>query len=280
MGQIKVVTDSAADLPISAIANLGITVVPIGVRVGGKVLRDNIDINSEEFFAQLSAGSALAVTEAPSVEAFRETYAALSATTDQILSIHISSKLSSTFNNARRAASAFLGRNRIVVMDSQLTSWGQGLLAIAAAEAAARGSSMDEIVRLLRGMIAHIYIVFFVESLDYLERSAHLDKSQAILGTMLNVKPLLIIEDGEIVPLEKVRTRGKAVDRLQEFVAEFAHLEKLIVVRGRRTAESQDLLERVAQTFPGKEVMLGVYSPSLATHLGADAMGVIAYEGL
>jgi DegV family protein with EDD domain len=279
MGQIRIVTDSAAELPVSTIARLGITVVPIGVRLGGRVLRDNIDITSEEFFARLRGDAALPVTEAPSVEVFQAAYASLSTSTDQILSIHISSKLSTTFNNARRAAGDFLGRNRIVVMDSQLASWGQGLLAIASAEAAARGSSMDEIVRLLRGMISHIYIVFFVESLDYLERSAHLDKSQAILGTMLNVKPLLILEDGEIVPLEKVRTKGKAVERLQEFVAEFAHLEKLIVVRGRKSVESQDLVERVVQTFPGREIAVSTYSPSLATHLGADAMGVIAYEG-
>jgi len=139
---------------------------------------------------------------------------------------------------------------------------------------------MEEIVRLLRGMISHIYIVFFVDSLDYLERSARIDKSQAVLGAMLNIKPLLILEDGEIMPLEKVRTRGKAIERLQQFVMEFARFEKLIIAHGRKTGESQDLLERIAQTFPDKEILINTYSPSLAVHMGPEALGVIVYEGM
>ena len=280
MAQIKIVTDSTAEIPAATVARLGITVVPARVRLDGQVYRDGVDITSHEFFERLAATTAAPTSEPPSVEDFREVYGALSSTTDQILSVHVSSKLSATMHNAQSAASQYLGRSRIVVMDSQLMSLGLGLLAMAAAEAAARGSSMNEIVRLLRGMISHIYLVFFVENLDYLQRSARVDKSQAILGSMLNIKPLLIVEDGEITPLEKVRTRGKAIDRLHEFVIEFAHFEKLIIVRGRNTLESQELVERIAQTFPGKEILVNTYNPSLAAHLGTDATGVVVYEGL
>lgn len=279
MAQIRIVTDSTAEIPAATVQRLGITVVPMELHMDGRVWRDGIDLTSEDFFDRLAARPQI-TTMAPSVQALQAAYASLSSTTDQILSIHISSKLSKTVDNARQAASAFLGRTQIFVLDSQLASFGQGLLAIAAAEAASRGSSLNEIVRLLRGMIAHIYIVFFAESLDYLEKSARIDRSQAVLGSMLNIKPLLILEEGEIMPLEKVRTRGKALDRLHEFVIEFAHFEKLTIVRGKRTGESQDLLERIAQTFPDREILISTYSPALAAHLGPEAIGVVVYEGL
>jgi len=279
MAQIRIVTDSTAEIPAATARRLGITVVPMELHLDGRVWRDGVDLTPEDLFDQLAAKPQV-TTMAPSVQALQATYASLSSTTDQILSVHISSKLSKTVDNARQAASAFLGRTQIFVLDSQLASFGQGLLAIAAAEAALRGSSLNEIVRLLRGMIAHIYIVFFAESLDYLEKSARIDRSQAVLGSMLNIKPLLILEEGEIMPLEKVRTRGKALDRLHEFVIEFTHFEKLTIVHGKRIGESQDLLERIAQTFPDREILISTYSPALATHLGPEAMGVIVYEGL
>ncbi len=279
MAQIRIVTDSTAEIPAATVQRLGITVVPMELHMDGRVWRDGIDLTPEDFFDRLAAKPQV-TTMAPSMQALQAAYASLSSTTDQILSIHISSKLSKTVDNARQAASAFLGRTQIFVLDSQLASFGQGLLAIAAAEAASRGSSLNEIVRLLRGMIAHIYIVFFAESLDYLEKSARIDRSQAVLGSMLNIKPLLILEEGEIMPLEKVRMCGKALDRLHEFVIEFTHFEKLTIVRGRKTGESQDLLERIAQTFPDREILISTYSPALAAHLGPEAMGVVVYEGL
>lgn len=279
MGQIRIVTDSTAEIPAATVARLGITVVPLEIHLDNQVFRDGIDITASEFFERLASSSSLPTTEPPSVETFQRVYQELGAA-EEILSLHLSSKLSRTVQNAQEAAAALLGRSRITVVDSQLTSWGLGLLVVAAAEAALRGESTQEIVRLLRGMIPRIYIVFFVESLDYLERSARIGKAQAILGSMLGIKPLLILEDGEIMPLEKVRTREKAVSRLHEFIAEFTHFERLIISHGGKDGESHDLLERILQTFPNREVSIGTYSPSLAAYIGPGAMGVIVYEGL
>jgi DegV family protein with EDD domain len=213
------------------------------------------------------------------VETFEQVYAELSAETDEIISIHVSSKLSPTVQNAREAAGRFLGRSRISILDSELISGGLGLLVVAAAEAAANGSNMQQIVRLLRGMIPHIYVVFFIESLEYLERSQRIDRSQAILGNLLNIKPMLIIEDGELMPLEKVRTRDKAVERLHQFISEFAEFDKITISHGLNGQESPDLLERIAETFPDREISITTYGPSMTAQLGPKAIGVIVCEG-
>ena len=128
-------------------------------------------------------------------------------------------------------------------------------------------------------MITQGYSVFFVETLDSLERGGRIGKAQALLGTMLDIKPLLIVEDGEIIPLEKVRTRAKAIDKLFEFVAEFARIEKMAILQSEFTEDTQLLIEHIGTVFPDMEVPTLTYGPVLATHVGPDTMGVIVYEG-
>ena len=153
-------------------------------------------------------------------------------------------------------------------------------LAKAAAQAAQEGADLDEVVRLVRGMIPHIYTVLYVDQMDYLERGNRIGRAQAVLGTMLDVKPLLFLEDGEIIPLEKVRTHEKAIEKLFEFVAEFSELEQAAIVQRNPspTEETKILLERLEQLFPDMEFPLIQYGPVLASHIGPSAMGVVVYE--
>jgi len=183
--------------------------------------------------------------------------------------------------HARQAADEFLGGNKIVVIDSLTTSIGLGWLVEAAAEAAANGAALDEIVRIVRGMITHMYAVFFVDQLDYLERNGRLSKSQAVLGTMLGIKPFLTIEDGEIIPMEKVRTREKAIDKLVEFVSEFSNIERVAIMQSGQqpTEDTRLLLDRLEQTFPGQYFPVMTYGPGLACQIGPDSVGVFIYEG-
>jgi DegV family protein with EDD domain len=280
MGKVAIVTDSTAFLEPGAAQELDITVVPLNVHIGDETLRDGIDITPEAFFQRLEQGGPIPRTSPPSVQTFERVYANLHARTDQILSIHISGRLSQTLNHAQRGAESLLGRCKIVVVDSLTTSLGLGILAKAAAQAAQEGANLDEIVRLVRGMIPHIYIVFYVDEMVYLERGRRIGKAQAILGTMLNIKPLLFVEDGEIIPLEKVRTHEKAVEKLFEFVAEFSELEQAAIVQRHATPteETKMLLERLEQLFPGIEYPVIQYGPVLASHIGPSAMGVIVYE--
>lgn len=280
MGKVAVVTDSTAYLEPGVAQQLGITVVPLNVHLGDETLRDGIDISPEAFFLRLEQGGVIPRTSPPSVQTFERVYADLHTRTDQILSIHISGRLSQTINNAQRGAESLLGRCNIFVVDSMTTSLGLGILATAAARAAQAGDDLDEVVRLVRGMIPHIYIVFYVDQMDYLERGNRIGRAQAILGTMLNVKPLLFVEDGEIIPLEKVRTHEKAVEKLFEFVAEFSELEQAAIIQRHAspTQETNMLLERLAQIFPDLKFPIIQYGPALASHIGPSAMGVVVYE--
>jgi DegV family protein with EDD domain len=190
--------------------------------------------------------------------------------------------LNQTCANARGAANNFLGRCEIVVLDSWTISLGLSILVKAAARAAQEGASMDEVVRLVRGMISHVYAVFFVDTLEYLERDGHFSKSQAFLGRMLNIKPFLAIEEGEIIPMEKVRTREKAIDKLVDFVSEFSRIEQIAVVQSptRASKDTRLLLDRLQSNFSQYEFGTFTYGPTLGTRIGPNGLGLIVYEGM
>lgn len=278
---IRIVTDSTAQLDPELADKLDVTVVPLEIGFGAQKFLEGIDITPEEFFRRAAHSSVLPTSKAPTVEAFRQVYADLSQTTDKILSIHVSGRLNETCANARSAASYFLGRCEIVVIDSWTISRGLSILAKETAKAAKQGTTMDELVRLVRGMIPHVYAVFFTDTLEYLERERHLSPSQTILGTMLSIKPFLAIEEGEIIPMEKVRTRDKSVDKLVDFVSEFSRVKQITVLQSpsRASKDGRALLERLQSAFPDYRYERTIYGPTLGTFVGPQSLGLIVYEG-
>ncbi len=282
MARVRIVTDSTAQLDPDIAQALDIIVVPLEIRFGTQRFQEGIDLTPEEFFRRAAHTSTLPESVAPPIEAFEQVYGALNATTHQVLSLHVSSKLNATCAHARRAANNFLGRCEIYILDSGTISLGLSILVQAAAKVAQQGMEMDDIVRLVRGMIPHIYAVFFTDALPYLERERRLSPSQAFLGKMLNIRPFLAIEEGEILPMEKVRTREKTVDKLLEFVSEFSHIERIAVVHstGQTAKDAQTLLDRLESNFPAYEFEALLYGPTLATHVGPDSLGLIVYEGM
>ena len=281
MRRVKIVTDSTAYLEPSVARRLGITIVPLTVRLGNETFLEGVDITAEEFFQKLDRSSAMPVAFPPSAEDFLAVYTKLSKTTDQIMSIHISGKLSQTCDRAAAASQGFLGRCQITVVDSLTTSVGLGILATAAAQAAAQGKSLEEIEFMIRGMIPRVYIVFLAETLGYLEREGRIGQAQALLGAMLNIKPFLAIEDGEIIPLEKVRDSEGAVDKFFEFVGEFSQIEQMAIMQStpEPIEETRMLIERLEVIFPKIKPPILVYGPVLACHVGPNGLGVIVYEG-
>jgi DegV family protein with EDD domain len=280
--QTVVVTDSTADLTPDEIREYGIHVVPLNIQFGAEMLTDNAGLAREQFFRMLAESQIRPTTSAPSIATFREVYEQACLSADNIISIHLSGKLSNTVRRARQAGESMLGKCRVHVVDSEATSVGLGIMAKEAARMAMQGAPVDEIIRTLRGMVDHIYIVFFVESLDYLEQGGRIGKAQALLGTMLNIKPMLIIEEGEIEPLEKVRTRPRALDKLAEFISEFGFIESITIIHhGSSPDELQGLIERI-ESVRGDSVQINVaeYGPVLAAHIGPDALGIVVYEGL
>lgn len=282
MGKVVVVTDSTAYLEPAAVQDLEVSVIPLSIHLNGRVLRDGIDVTPEAFFQRIEQGNASVQIVPPTVQQFQQLYTQLHTRANQILSIHSSVHVTPTLLNAQRGAEALLGRCDIVVVDSLTTSLGLGVLATAAARAAKDGAELDDIVRLVRGMIPHIYVVFYTSDLQALQRSRHLSASQTALGSLLGIKPILFMEDGQLLALEKVCTHERAVDKLYEFMAEFARVEQAAIVQRSPTVtpHTKMLLERLQATFPDAEFPVIQYGPALVEHIGTSAMGVIVYEGL
>lgn len=283
MANVSIITDITAHIEGDLIDQYQITILPLEIQFGDETFRIGTRADWTRFFERMATGSAEKAKVTIPSSALQEAYSRLTRETEEILVLPGSSKLSDAYADARAAAGSYLGRSRIEVMDSMSASWGLGLLVQAAAEAAATGRSLDAIVRLVRGMLPHIYLVFFVERLDYLERGGRISPAQALLGTILRIKPLLLVEDGEIVPLEKVRTCMMAIEKLADFVAEFATIQRVIILKSPMESEINNLLEELEEqlsvALPGHSFTVMEYDPVLACHLGPEALGVIVYEG-
>jgi len=278
----RIVTDGDAVITPQTAQRLGISVVPLTVRIGDEVHKDGNGGWNEALLARMERERVPVEVVGPTVADFRAVYNRLSRTTDRIISIHSSDHLGPIVRNARAAAAEFLGRCDIAVVDSQTTSLGLSILVEQAAKMARDGVSQEEILRTVRGMIRRIYVVMFTDSLDYLERSGLISPAQCILGTMLGIKPFLSIEEGEIIPMEKVRSRDKGLDKLVEFAGEFISVQQVAILQStsRPTSDTLLLQDRLRNFFPNQEFPILVYGPLLASHIGPDGLGLIIYEGL
>lgn len=280
VSQVKIVTDSNAYLPNpDLIEKLDIEVVPLTVRIGGHSHPERVNVTDESFMKKLAKDPRGAEIVTPTVAQMRELFQTLGETSDRIVCIHSSSSLNDMAEVSRTAASGFMGRQRIIVLDTLTTSAGVGLIAEAAARAAASDAPQAEVVRIIRGMIPRMYALFFSDTLEYLENWDRLGPAQTMLGTMLGVKPIATMEDGDLIPVEKVRNYGRAVDKLYEFVAEFSRINQLHLIQHDFETEAAQLLERLETIYPNREFPVIGYAPSLAIHIGPRAMGVVVYEG-
>ena len=281
MPRIHIVTDSTAHFTDpDLLKKYPITVVPLTIHLGAQTFRDGVDITTAQLFEQSNHGGPLPTAEAPTPEQFAAVYEALWKSGDSIISIHVSGKLSTVPHNARVGAEALAGRCKIIVIDSLSASVGLGVLVETAAHAVARGDNLDDVVRLVRGQVGRLYTVFFIETMEYLAQAGRISKAQAILGTMLGIKPILTLEEGEIVPMEIVRARPQAIEKIVEFVMEFSDIEHAAILQStpRPTDDTRLLLEQLALEFPGRHWPVITYGPALATLLGLGAMGIIVHE--
>lgn len=282
MAKVRIITDVTAYLQPELPGKYPITFLPLEVRLGGsKFLFEPGDDPTPLLQHMVQGPAELAQITTPS-NALQAALGHLCQEAEEILIIPSSSKLSDIYAKAQAMARSFLGRCRIMVVDSMSSSWGLALLVEAAARAADQGRSLDEIVRLVRGMLPHIYLVFLVERLDYLEKGGRIGVAQALLGTMLRIKPLLLMEGGEIIPMEKVRTLAMAVEKLADFVAEFASIQQVVILhsplKNSLDDEIDNLRQMLGEILPNHHFPIIEYDPLLACHLGPEALGVAVYE--
>lgn len=281
MGTVSIVTDSMARFTRpGSLSSYPVTIVPMSIRCGMQIIEDTPETEIRQVFKPETDTRIFPVAFSPSVETLEWVYSRLHRETDHILSIHASSCLTETVAHARAASQQFLGRCEIQVIDSQSISVGLGLLVEAAAEAASRGETYEKIVHIVRGMIPRLYMVFFLEELDYLERLGRISRSQAVLGNMLGIIPFLTLEEGDVIPMEKVRSRPRAIEKLIEFVAEFSALDHLAILQSdtRPTEESRMLAERMQALHPDTTTTINSYGASVATCIGPQSLGVVVLE--
>jgi DegV family protein with EDD domain len=278
--RVRIVTDSAATIDPAVAEKLGVTVLPLTVRIEEKQYQDGSELSHEELLLRMASAHARPRVVGPTVEQFGRAYSRLTRQTDEIISLHSSGSLSPVYRSALTAAGEFMGRCDINVMDSETVSLGLGLLVVRAAELANTSVPLSDVMREIRGMMRRMYIVLTTDTLDYLEHSRLISPAQAILGTMLDIKPFLAIEDGRIIPMEKVIGRERAIDKLAEFAGEFAEIEEIAILQSTPypTAETKMLRDRLSVVAANREFPILLYGPVLASHIGPDGMGLVVYE--
>lgn len=272
---VRIVTDSTADLLPETAAELGVSVVPLSVVFGEETLREGIDISHDLFYERLIRSKDLPTTSAPSVGEFIEAYEEVLKETDEIVSIHVSSKLSATHNNAIQAARHLSDSGaKIDVIDSDFVSLGVGFLVHAASMAAARGASVEEVRQLTADMMPRIHIFVVLDTLEYVRKGGRIGRARAFLGSVLKVKPLLSIRDGEVVPEERIRTKKAVMERLYQIAMSYPNVEKFGIAYSTNAHEAEELRQKLASGLPGAHIEVSRLGPVLGVHGGPGVLGL------
>ncbi len=273
---VKIVVDSTADIPADLCDQYDISVVPLNVRFGEESFRDGVDITKDQFYARLVASNTMPATSTPTPGAFIEVYERLASQSDAILSIHISGKLSSTVETARQAA-AMLPQTRIEVIDSRSTAMVIGFMAIAASQAARMGQGLAELVAMVQDIRARAFLHVGLDTLHYLEKGGRIGKARSLLGTLLNVKPLIEVgDDGEVRPLEQVRTTKRMMTRLVELAQAQHPLSDLAVLYTgqRQIAETVALQLEERNFFPQDQIRIVQLGSVIGAHVGPGSVAL------
>ena len=275
---VKIVTDSTADLPSEMAKKLGITVVPIYVRFGEEVYRDGVDIGCDEFYQKLAEGRTHPSTSQPTPTDFTDIYRQLSKEADEIVSIHLSSKTSGTYSSALQGRELAGAGCRIEVVDSFSISMGLGLIVMAAARLAEAGESLQAVMEEIRQAIPSIHLLGVFDTLKYLLLGGRIGKARALLGSVLNVKPLLTMRNGESLPAGLARTRSKGIERLFNFVKDALNIQEVAIVHSTTPDEASSLKERIGSLFTKERIHISRLGPGLGVHFGPSTLAVALRE--
>ena len=273
-----VVTDSTADLTAELQQANGITVVPLNVHFDQETYRDRVDISPDEFMAKMSTADRLPTTSQPSVGAFEEAFRSCIGHSAEILCPVISSRLSGTYQSATLAAAAVAAEIPVTVVDSFSVSAGLGLQVLHAARLADEGQTAADIATILRAETYRHHIVFFVETLEHIRRGGRIGKAAQYLGSMLQLKPLLRVEEGQIVPFERTRTRSKAIAALVDFAREFDGIEAAAVLYNTTPEEAEALAAQIASVMNVESIPTVQAGPVVSAHVGPGILGVALKE--
>lgn len=272
---IKVVTDSTSDLPADVAESLGIEVVPLNIHFGSDVYKDRVNLMPDAFYDKLINGDVLPTTSQPSVGEFIDVYERLGSDADGIVSVHISEKLSGTMNSARLASQQANADCPIEVVDTFQVSMGVGICAMEAAEVANSGGNMNQVILAARNAVTRSQCFFMLETLEFLQKGGRIGKAQALIGNLLKIRPMLILQEGEVHPLGRERTRRKGIAKLVDTVEELAPISGLAVMYSTGPDEAQTLAQNVSKfMIEGREPMMLQIGPVIGTYAGPDTLGI------
>jgi DegV family protein with EDD domain len=284
MSKVALVTDSTAYLPSNLLKVHNITVVPQVLIWGDETFHDGVDILPDEFYRRLSTAKVMPTTSQVAIVTMKDTFEKLLAAGYDVLGVFISSKLSGTMQSAIQAKEMLSkAADKIAIVDSLSTAMAMGFHVLAAARAAESGAGLAECKKLAEEAQKHTGVYFVVDTLEFLRRGGRIGGAQALLGSALNIKPILMLEDGKIESVEKIRTRGKALDRLVEVVVEKASGQtpvRLATLHANSEADAQSVLAVAAGKLNPVEKFLTSVSPVIGTHAGPGTVGLAYMTGM
>ena len=270
---VRIVTDSSADLPAELVQQHQITVLPCYVVVDDQTLKDGVDIQADDFYRRLQAGGPTPTTAQPTVADFQAVYQDLTSQGDQVVSIHVSRKLSGTLNSAEQAKGSLYGE-AVEIIDSRLAAMPLGLVVLEAAALAAEGGSHQEVAEKVRQGLDLHHGLFALDTLEFLQKGGRIGKAQAFLGSVLNVKPILRLHEGEAHPVERPRNRERAMHRLVELVKELGPVRRMAVIHSTDAERMAVLKQELTGLLPADQIIEARFGSTLGTYIGPDALGV------
>lgn len=275
--KIAVVTDSTAYLPAETVEKYNIHVIPLSVIIDGEVYKEGIDITTDEFYEKAKAADQFPTSSQPSPGEFVQLFEEMKEQGyTHVFSIHLSSGISGTYQNALSSGQMVEGIE-VIGIDSGLSCMAQGSLAIKASELIAQGSDSQEILEALEKMLTTMDAYFLVDDLNNLQRGGRLSGAQALIGSLLQIKPILYFEDKVITLFEKVRTKKKALKRIEELLGQAVkrgEAKQAYVIHGNDPESGQKWLEVLQTNYPTVEFHLSYFGPVIGTHLGEGALGL------
>jgi len=280
MARIGIVTDSTAHVPDALVEKYDLRVANLSIQFGQTSVREH-DLTTEEFFRRAREAPALPTSSQPSPDEFLRIYRDLARDHDSIIVVTTSHKLSGTINSERLAAGMMQDEPAQITVIDTLSAWmGTGLQAIAAAQAAAEGKTHEECVALVESLTPRMQVLLVVDTLEYLQRGGRIGSAQAFIGSMLQIKPILTVRDGLVQPLERVRTKRKALERLVDIMAAHVGSNPYTAAVGHADAleEAEQLRAMILQRMPqARDIYASSVSPVVAVHLGPGALGLVYY---
>jgi len=276
---LRIVTDGAADILPSWGKDYGIDVIPVNILFGEKSYLQGVELDNEGFYKLVDESKRIPKTSQPSPHQFVEFYKKIAQKGDTILSIHITAKLSGTYASAVAAAAELKGDFKVIPVDSACGSLGIGLMCREARKMEKAGKSVDEIVKYLDDIKYRVRVILTLDTLEYAKMSGRVKTLQAALASVLNVKPIAVLRDGDLNMKERVRTRKASLDRVIEMAKEEYGNKPvyLAVVHARDPKSGEALLEDAKGHFNCKETMMSDLSISIAANLGPGTVGLILY---